>query len=168
MFNVHLRVNDAATGRPTPVRIRIAGADGREYVPLGRVAEFPLGRNEEVGGHIVFDRERFHYIDGSCEVPLPGGVPLTFQVAKGPEYAPLNETITVGAGQMAVRLTISRRVDMRAEGWYSGDTRCHFLSPHSALLEAAGEDLAVVQLLVTEAMVAAQDGVNYPSLANVT
>src|SRR5262245_24350388 len=161
MFNVHLRVNDAATGQPTPVRIRIAGPDAREYVPLGCVAEFPLGRNEAVGGHVMIGRERFHYIDGSCEVPLPGGGPLMFQVAKGPEYAPLTQTINVGTGQMAIRITVARRADLRAEGWYSGDTRCHFLTPHAALLEAMGEDLAVVQLLVTEALVAAQDGVNY-------
>lgn len=167
MFNVHLRVNDAATGQATPVRLRICGPEGREYVPLGCATEFPFGRNEVVGGHVVIGRERFHYIDGSCEVPLPGGVPLTFQVAKGPEYAPLTQTITVGAGQMAVRITIARRADLRAEGWYSGDTRCHFLSPHAALLEAMGEDLAVVQLLVTESMVPAQDGVNYLTLANM-
>src|SRR5579859_194535 len=168
MFNVHIRVNDAATNKPTPVRLRIAGPDGREYVPLGRVAEFPVGRNEEVGGRVVIDRERFQYIDGSCEIPLPSGVPLTVQVSKGPEYSPIRQTITLGPGQMAIRLAISRRADRRAEGWYSGDTRCHFLTPHSALLEGMGEDLAFVNLLVTEAMVAGRDGTNYTSLANMT
>src|SRR5262249_19672649 len=130
MFNVHLRINDAATNRPTPVRLRISGPDGREYVPFGCVAEFPSRRNEEVGGHVWINRERFHYIDGSCEVPLPSGVPLTFQVSKGPEYSPIGETITLGSGQMAIRLTISRLTNLREEGWYSGDTRCHFLTPH--------------------------------------
>ena len=77
MFNVHLRVNDAATNEPTPVRLRVAGPDGRTFVPLGRVAEFPVGRNEEVGGHVLIGRERSYYIDGSCEIPLRSGVPLT-------------------------------------------------------------------------------------------
>src|SRR5262245_63665363 len=99
MFNVHLRVNDAATGQPTPVRLRIVGPEGREYTPLGHVGEFPLGRNEQVGGHVLVGRERFHYVDGTCEVPLPGGVPLTFQVSKGPEYSPIHQTITVGTGR---------------------------------------------------------------------
>ena len=39
---------------------------------------------------------------------------------------------------------------MRAEGWYSGDTRVTSLTPHAALLEAAAEDLAVVNLLALQ------------------
>src|SRR6185503_8112966 len=104
MFNVHVRVNDAATGRPTPVRLRISDATGREYPPLGRVAEFATGRNEDVGGHVLLDGQRWHYIDGACEVPLPSGVPLTVEATKGPECNPLRQTLTLGMGQMALRL----------------------------------------------------------------
>ncbi len=66
---------------------------------------------------------------------------------KGPEYTPLDETVTLGAGQMALRFAIERWTDSRADGWVSVDTRCHFLSPHAALLEAAAEDVDVVNLL---------------------
>ena len=52
MLNVHVRVNDAATGKPTPVRVRFAGPGGEYYPPLARPAEFPIGRNEDVGGHV--------------------------------------------------------------------------------------------------------------------
>ena len=48
------------------------------------------------------------YIDGACEMPLPAGVPLRVQAAKGPEYTPLDETVTLGAGQIALRFAIER------------------------------------------------------------
>ncbi len=168
MFNVHVRVNDAATGQPTPVRLRISDATGRVYPPLGHVAEFATGRNEDVGGHVMLDGKRWCYIDGACEVPLPGGVPLVIEATKGPEYTPLHQEMTLGVGQMALRLTIERWIDLRAEGWYSGDTRCHFFSPHAALLEAQAEDLAVTQLLATEADIAGQDGALYRTIATMT
>src|SRR5260370_5810408 len=167
MTNVHIRVNDAATNRPTPVRLRIADANGRTYPPLGRLAEFVTGRNEDVGGHLLLNRERFCYIDGSCEVPLPAGVPLTFDISKGPEYTPLRQTVTLGPGQMALRFVIERWRDLRTVGWHSGDTRCHFLSPHAALLEAQAEDLAVVQLLATETYITGKDGAGLPCIPNM-
>ena len=150
MLTVHLRVNDEATGKPTPVRLRISDASGRFYPPLGRFAEFPTGRNEAVGGHLMLNGEAWCYIDGTCEVPLPAGVPLRLQATKGPEFTPLDETFTLGPGQMALRFSIKRSSDLGSKGWYSGDSRCHFLTPHDAMLEAAAEDLDVVNLLAVE------------------
>src|SRR5205085_2137897 len=66
-LNVHVRVTEAATGRPTPVRIRIGGADGTYYPPLGRPPDFPIGRNEDVGGHVYLNGKRYAYIDGGAE-----------------------------------------------------------------------------------------------------
>src|SRR5262245_25008692 len=120
MLTVHLRINDAATGQPTPVRVRISAPDGTHFAPLGRFPEFPLGRNEAVGGQLQRGRERWFYIDGSCEVPLPAAVPLRVQAAKGPEYTPLDETVTLGAGQMSLRLAIQRWADA-ADVWVSVD-----------------------------------------------
>jgi hypothetical protein len=167
MFNVHLRVNDAATNRPTPVRLRITDAQGRFYPPLGRLAEFSTGRNEDVGGHLLMGQEPWCYIDGSCEVPLPAGVPLTIEATKGPEYAPLRETLTLGPGQMAIRWPIKHWIDLRKEGWHSGDARCHFLPPHAALLEGMAEDLSVMQLLATETDVLSLESKNYLSIPNM-
>ena len=40
---VHVRVNDAATGQPTPVRIRFEGPGGEYFAPFGRLTEFATG-----------------------------------------------------------------------------------------------------------------------------
>ena len=168
MLTVHLRINDAATAKPTPVRLRITDAAGTFFPPLGRFAEFATDRNEDVGGHLLLNGEHWCYIDGSCEVPLPSGVPLRIQATKGPEYTPLDETITLGAGQISMRFAIERWIDMRAKRWYSGDSRCHFLSPHEALLEAAAEALDVVNLLAVEQSIASNDGKTYRTAPNLT
>lgn len=161
MLTVHLRVNDASTGRPTPVRLRVSGPDGTNYAPLGRFADFPGGVNEDVGGGLRVGREAWFAIDGSCEIPLPAGVPLRVQATKGPEYHALDTAVTLGAGQMSLRFAVERWHDRRADGRVSGDARCHFLPPHAALLEAAAEDLDVVNLLATVQPYPSIDGTAY-------
>ena len=102
MQQVHLRINDAATGKPTPVRLRITDADGTYYAPYGRLAEFATGVNQDVGGNVQIGAKKWAYIDGACEILLPPG-PLHIEIAKGPEYKPIDETITLIAGKMALR-----------------------------------------------------------------
>ncbi len=167
MLTIHLRINDSATKQPTPVRLRISGPDGTQFAPLGRSIEFPIGRNEVVGGQLALGRERWFYIDGACEITLPAGVPLRVQATKGPEYTPLDETVTLGAGQMALRFAIERTIDMRTDGWVRVDSRCHFLPPHAALLEAMAEDLDVVNLLAIVQPFPSLDGTAYSTVPNL-
>ena len=149
MLTVHVRINDAATGKPTPVRVRFLDEAGNIHVPFGHLAEFATEPGSNVGGDVRIGAHRFSYIDGACEVRLPAG-PITVEIHKGPEYSPLRRVLTLGPGQIALRLAVERWTDLRAEGWYSGDTRCYFLSPHAALLEGAAEDVAVVNLLAVQ------------------
>src|SRR5580698_3702635 len=93
---------------------------------LGRSEHFPTGRNEAVGGHLKLGGERWYYIDGSCEITLQSGISLRVQATRGPEYRPLDETVTLGAGQMALRYGITRVLNSRGVGYHPGDTRCHF------------------------------------------
>jgi hypothetical protein len=161
MHTVHLRINDSSTGLPAPVRLRITGPSGETFAPLGRSAEFPTGRNEAVGGHLKLGGERWCYIDGSCEVPLPAGVELRVQATRGPEYRPLDERVTLGPGQISLRLEVQRAINVRQWNYVSGDTRCHFLPANAGLLEAMAEDLGVVNALAAPISLLAQDGNAY-------
>jgi hypothetical protein len=149
MHTVHLRVNDAATGKPTPVRVRVLDSAGAYRAPFGRLEELATGPGEDVGGNLLLGPERFAYIDGACEVRLPPG-PVTVELSKGPEYSPLRREVTLGPGQISLRLAVERWADLRPEGWYAADTRATEMSPHAALLEGAAEGLAVVNLLARE------------------
>jgi hypothetical protein len=145
---VHVRVNDAATGQPTPVRIAFTNPAGEYFAPLGRLTEFGIEFNEDVGGNLQLGSKKYAYIDGTCEIELPPGQILV-EIHKGPEYQPRFLEVMLKPGQLALRTAVERWIDMRRERWYSGDMRAHFLTPHAALLEAAAEDLAVVNLLIT-------------------
>jgi len=146
LHTVHVRVTDATTGQPTPVRLRLTDAEGHYYPPLGRLAKFATGRGQDVGGNLLLGGKEYATIDGACEVPLPAG-PIRAELWKGPEYWPQSVGTQLAAGRLALRLSIDRWTNLREQGWYAGDTRCHYLSPAAALLEAAAEDLAVVNVL---------------------
>jgi hypothetical protein len=166
LHTVHLRVNDAATGQPTPVRVRLTDAAGNYYPPLGRLARFATGRGQDVGGNLLLGAKQYAYIDGACEVPLPAG-PIRAELWKGPEYRPQVVETQLAAGKLALRLSVERWTNLREQGWYSGDTRAHYLSPSAALLEAAAEDLAVVNVLAFEDRVKDQFGNVVPALPNI-
>src|ERR1700739_1076951 len=128
MHTVHVRVNDAATAKPTPCRIRFTDAEGRYYAPFGRLTEFATGRNQEVGGNVLIGMKPHAYINGACEIRLPAG-PIHVEIDKGTGYAAQAQQVNVAPGKLALRFTIERWTDRRADGWFSGDARCHFLSP---------------------------------------
>ena len=73
MHTVHVRFNDAATGQPTPCRVRFTDADGHYFAPFGRQADFATGRNQDVGGNVLIGRKPHACIDGTCEISLPAG-----------------------------------------------------------------------------------------------
>jgi hypothetical protein len=146
---VHLRVNDSATGRPTPVRLRVSSPEGQYLAPLGRLATIPTADGEAVGGSVLIDGREFAYIDGSCEIRLPAG-PLHIEISKGFEYLPIRSEVIRGPGQIALRLTLEREFILTKEGWYAGDTNAHFLSPAAACLEGAAEGLHVVNVLAAQ------------------
>jgi hypothetical protein len=166
MQTVHLRVNDAVTGQPTPCRIRPTNAAGEYFAPFGRLTEFATGRNQDVGGNLLLGDKAYAYIDGTCEVGLPPG-PIHIEIHKGPEYTPQRLELPLAAGQMALRVGVERWIDLRKDGWYSGDTRTHFLTPHAALLEAAAEDVAVVNLLATECSLSTPAGTGVTAIPNI-
>jgi hypothetical protein len=155
MLTVHLRVNDSATGKPTPVRLRLVDTEGIYHAPLGRLTEFASGRGEDVGGQVRIDGRAWAYIDGTCEVRLPPGK-IIIEISKGPEYQSARHEVDLAPGKLALRLTIERWIDYRAQGWYPGDVRTHELSPSAAVLEGAAEGLAVVQLLARERLASGQ------------
>src|SRR5262249_37188866 len=137
--------------------------------PFGRHANFPRGWNDDVGGNLYIERKssdgtgnfridarKYALINGTCEIALPSGR-LHVEAHKGPEFKPISQDIELSSGKLAVRVSLERWADLRAQGWYSGDCRCHFLIPNAAHLEGAAEDVGVVNLLAKEVDLLADD-----------
>lgn len=161
---VHLRVNDEATGRPTPCRIRITDPDGREFPPHGRPLEFSAGRGEDVGGQLKIGGRRWWSIDGSCEIELPPG-DVHVEIRKGIRYFPVAVTASMPAGKMSLRFNL-RKIDARRSEAVAIDARCHFGSPHAAALDGAAEGLDAVNLLIEPRRFLGHDGIGYDSVPN--
>ena len=146
---VRVSVNDAAIGRPIGCRIHFRSAHGAYFAPHGHQADVNTAWFEDMGGDCKVRGTPYAYIDGTCQVELPVG-PLYVEAARGFEYAPLRRLIEIRPGQRELTLDIERAFDMKDRGFYSGDTHVHFLSSQSSHLEAAGEDLNVVNLLASQ------------------
>ena len=134
----------------TPARIYLTGSDGRAYLPeeaQARVSNADYG--QPYGGDYYF------YSDGNFEVQLPPGT-AALEVVKGFEYAPVSKQISISAGQSsAVEIQLQKPLDLRRQGWFSGDTHVHpnvyddhLIRPADVLLIAKAEDLNLPQLLI--------------------
>ena len=149
---VHTTVLDDATGLPVPCRVHFRSARGVPYAPHGHHAHVNSNLETwhvDVGGDVRLGQMSYAYIDGKCQGWLPRGE-VHVDVARGFEYEPLRQRVTIEPGQRELTLRLRRWADLNAERYFSGDTHVHFLSTQGARLEARGEDLNVVNLLLSQ------------------
>lgn len=146
---LHVRVEDADTGKPVACRVHFRSSHGAYFAPHGHQADVNTAWFEDMGGDCKVRGVPYAYIDGTCQIELPVGPVLT-EVVRGFEYLPLRQQLEIKAGQRHLTLKVRRAFDMKEHRYYSGDTHVHFLSSQSSHLEAAGEDLNVVHLLASQ------------------
>ncbi len=149
---VHTTVLDDETGRPVPCRVHFRSARGVPYAPHGHHAHVNSNLETwhvDVGGDVRLGQMSYAYIDGKCQGWLPRGE-VDVDVARGFEYEPIRTRVTIEPGQRELTLRLKRWADMNSERYFSGDTHVHFLSTQGAQLEARGEDLNVVNLLLSQ------------------
>ena len=149
---VRTTVLDADSAHPLPCRIHFRSRDGIPYQPTGHhnhVNSNLPSLHMDVGGDVRLGQVTYAYIDGRCEGWLPRGEVIV-DVACGFEYEPLRRRVTIEPGQTELTLRLERAVDLRKEHLFAGDTHVHFLSTEGAHLEAAGEGVRVVNLLLTQ------------------
>jgi hypothetical protein len=165
--NVHVRVNDPDTGRPIPVRIRFTDSAGRYYPPYGRLTQFEPSTAAANAGNVAMNGEYFAYMDGQCEIFLPGE-PLRVHIERGAEYQSLTEEVRLGPGKLALRFDLPRCARLDEQRWFSGDPRIFDVSPHAAHLEASAEGVHAANLLARATSQITQSSDLLPSLAATT
>ena len=146
---VHVRVEDKDTGKPVGCRVHFRSKQGNYLAPHGHQQDVNVAWFEDMGGDCKTNGVPYAYIDGTCQIELPRGANYV-EVARGFEYDPVRELVEIKPGQRHLTVKAKRAFDMKAKGYYSGDTHVHFLSSQSSHLEAAGEDLNVVNLLASK------------------
>src|SRR5262249_53073718 len=96
------------------------------------------------------------YAHHKAEYELPAGR-YEASVVHGPEYHEARVTFEIRPGETTAQaVALKRWTNSRARGWYSGESHIHanygfgpwYNSPRTMLLQCAGEDLAVCNLMV--------------------
>lgn len=145
-----IRLVEAVGGADAgPARVRLLAGDGRYLAPLGHRDEVNTGICEDSGADLVLGGDTYAYVGGTFEVDLPLGE-VELEVVKGFEHHPVRTALRVEPASRHFEAALERPLDLRAEGWLSADSHVHFLSPSTALLQAAAEDVALVHLLATQ------------------
>jgi hypothetical protein len=146
---MHVTVIDASTGQPTPVRVHFAGPRGEYIAPYGHHAQINPGWFMDYGADVIAGGRNFAYVQGEFTTDMPVG-DVYVEISKGFEYEPLRTKVTIRPGQKELRLTVRRGRDWRSAGWVTADTHVHFISPHTAALQAQGEGVNIVNLLASQ------------------
>ena len=146
---VRVDVRLAVDGEASPARVRFVASDGRYLPPVGHRDEVNPGLLEDTGAGLIVGGDTYAYVPGEFRIDLPLGT-VEVEVIKGFDHRPVRRTLVVEPATSQLAIPIERSIDLRAEGWRSADTHVHFLSPSTALLQAAAEDVTFVHLLATQ------------------
>lgn len=140
---LHLQVTDAQTGEPSTARIAVQHEDGSYHAPPGAL-------------YRLLNGDMHFYLAGDLELRLPAGR-YRIKAAHGPEYRITRcEAEIVPDHTTQVDVELKRWIDQPSTGWYSGENHIHanygyghwYNSPQNVLLQCAGEDLLVCNLMV--------------------
>ena len=150
LFPVEVRLRDAATGEPVFARVSVTDSDGDYWPPEGHVKNIHTGWNPDVGGDAMVGEKSFAYVPADFTLPLPVGS-YDIEVVRGIEYEPFTSHFEVtGSNDVTLDVELERWSNVAQDGWYSGDTHVHFIDPTNGMLEMKGEDLNVLNILVTK------------------
>ncbi len=146
---VEVEIVDGATGERVPGRVRFTAADGRYLPPLGHRDEVNPGNYEDTGADLVLGSSTYAYVPGRFAIELPvGGVEV--ELVGGFDRAPRRTRLEIEPSTRRLELPLDRTIDLHAGRWVTADTHVHFISPSTALLQAAAEDVDLVNLLATQ------------------
>ena len=146
--NVHLR--DAATSEPIFARISVTDANDDYWPPEGHLKNIQTGWNPDVGGDAMVGGKSYAYVGSDFTLPLPIGS-YDIEIVRGMEYEPRRVHFDVTDSRIVtLDIELERWSNIAEQGWYSGDTHVHFVDPTTGMLEMKGEDLNVLNILVTK------------------
>lgn len=123
------RLIDGDLSLPTAARVWVEGSD-QQYRHAG---PFALNRSFTEKPLLLFTVPRtyrvpFFYADGTFEIDVPPG-PTIVTLERGFEHLLKKETLDLKSGETRdLELASSRFVDLKKEGWISGDTHIHWVT----------------------------------------
>jgi hypothetical protein len=130
------RIVEDETGQPVAATVLLSDAEGRPIEIEGKHA------------HVEYLGKRRCYVDGSFVLHARRGR-VKFELRRGLETLPL-ETEVDSTERKDLTLRLRRWINMREQGYVSGDTHVHLLSQAESHLQMRAEDLSILNLLVSD------------------
>jgi hypothetical protein len=119
-----VKIVEEATGRPTPVRVRLTQVNGVVAPLPDKAVAVMYGLWDHADGY-GFQPDSSFYSAGSFAVDLPPGT-YRLSLSKGNEYLAQQQEVQIKAGRtLRKKYRLSRWINMPARGWYSGDDHIH-------------------------------------------
>jgi hypothetical protein len=146
---VEVDIVDRTTGERIPGRVRFTAADGRYLPPVGHRDEINPAFFEDTGGDLILGTAAYAYVPGRFAVDLPVGS-VDVEAVGGFDRLPYRARVEVDPATRRIDLPLDRAIDLHAGRWVTADTHVHFLAPSTALLQAAAEDVDLVNLLAAQ------------------
>jgi hypothetical protein len=146
---VEVELTSALTGTHLPGRVRFTAADGRYLPPVGHRDEVNPGFFEDTGADLVLGASTYAYVPGSFSIDLPVGL-VEVEAVVGFEHRPVRLSVEIEPSTRRLELPIERAFERPAGRWMTADSHVHFIAPSTALLQAAAEDLDLVNLLAAQ------------------
>ncbi len=146
---VDVEVVDPPSGERIPARVRFTTADGRYLPPRGHRDEVNPGFFEDTGADLILGSAAYAYVPGRFSIELPQG-PVDVEVVGGFDRRPYRARLEIERSTGRLELPLERTIDLHAGRWVTADSHVHFLSPSTALLQAAAEDVDLVNLLAAQ------------------
>ncbi|WP_010585216.1 PVC-type heme-binding CxxCH protein [Schlesneria paludicola] len=129
-----ITVRDAATGKPTPCRINVIGADGQFYQPeehhlslYSLTGEWPKknAKGNRAGKAPYRYLGHFFYSTGEISLSVPAGE-VQIHVCKGFEYRPQQiQTLIAAGASLETDIQLVRATPMSDWGYFGGDPHLH-------------------------------------------
>jgi hypothetical protein len=146
---VEVEIVDGRSGERLPARVRFTAADGRYLPPVGHREEINPAFFEDTGGDLILGSAPYAYVPGEFRISLPAGF-VDVEVVAGFDRAPYHARVEVNAATREIRVPLEHTIDLHGGRWVTSDSHVHFLAPSTALLQAAAEDVNVVNLLAAQ------------------
>lgn len=146
---IDAEIVDARTGEPLAARVRVTAEDGRYLPPVGHRDEINPGFFEDTGGDVILGSAPYAYVPSRFPIRLPPGR-VEVEVVAGFDRRPHRASLEITPATRELRLPVERAVDLDRDRWVTSDSHVHFLAPSTALLQAAAEDVDLVNLLAAQ------------------
>ena len=146
---VTIRVIENESRQPVPVKLHVHGAAGEYLAPVDRHRIPNPAWFEDYSTDLCHGAHQCVYIPGETVIDLPVGN-VYLEVTKGFEVNPVRRVVKVTRATQTVTIELDKVLRWREQGWVSADTHVHFLSPGTAMLEGAAEDVNLINLLASQ------------------